>query len=1112
MTELVQDLENLNSCLMDPNRSSGLARFLFFVRALVSSWEGHETTEEVESSLQAMRRLAAELQNPGTYVCDGLWAWLEPLAGACELAFPKVWPDWETRQRTYTEPQTSSLLPKPLMDPTERARSWDIAAQSLDAAVARMLDDKPTGDSFDSEHSAPARIPPFARSFIQTVHSAIVHLGGPTSDPQESYQPTFSLADTLPADGGRGGRLTRGFAASLPPILHRLTTEGAGRGDLAQLVYNAAFALREESVVEVAEDWLHSRAICRARLSWQQPSETSRRQLATLSLHDEELRALQFNDAGTIAVSVGRSDNQRVAVWDVQRYLLVRTIDVGSPVTAIKMTPQGDRMFVGDNGGALMAWHPTTGRRHWSATMPAKRPVSQISVSERAEVVAVADEAGDVLTFDGRGGRELARFAGAGATNIDLDNFGHFVDVDRVGQKLVTADGTTNPKVWDVRKGALITELVGHKGRVWHVFFDYRDRVVSMGQQEGLSIRRWDPESGEQLSAGGPSTSFPIPITDWPTELRLDKYLAYVFGRKISLLGGPGDVHIWDVDDGSFVHSIQGQTPVDEVLVARLASHTHTAVISDRRASIYALDRKKLTLPVGEAFPAAVSWASEKLLCGYPDGSIVVWDIGKTFDSWTKAHLAGVTAIAVGQDRKIITGSRDRRITIWDLDRGDSRTLLGHRMDVSSVAVMDNGHIVSVSSDGSLMIWDPATEEDPWLQSVLRSPREMPDRIRDLCQSESTINLSGPSTFVEISGSDSCVAITSGSIEFVDVAAGTVDSVPASKVTCMAVDRSSNSLFLGTADGRVEVRNTLTHRRIRELSGKRRGSINRIHVLPGGKVVADTLGGPFTWDSGGSGDVVTLDIRMLGDWQPTWRGLTGPLPGIIGFDQIALDPQSNTLVAAGSAGFSQWDAQSARILWSSLSDNPGGVVLATAVSPGGKYGAVAYALPPALALWDLEQRSKIPLHAGAGMGILAFVGETRLVAGDVTGGVHCYEISEADATVTQMALDAVGRRTDALAADTNWRMRVDWSTDLAPPEEAVAIRTTVIATETGETAGPFEITANNPPVDQSLPPLNLHGPLRVETVLESSTGERAAATTTVMVGDRPSIGSPVAWP
>jgi hypothetical protein len=41
------------------------------------------------------------------------------------------------------------------------------------------------------------------------------------------------------------------------------------------------------------------------------------------------------------------------------------------------------------------------------------------------------------------------------------------------------------------------------------------------------------------------------------------------------------------------------------------------------------------------------------------DGSIRVWDVSKRFDFWSKAHYAGVTALAVGQDTMIVTGSRD---------------------------------------------------------------------------------------------------------------------------------------------------------------------------------------------------------------------------------------------------------------------------------------------------------------------------------------------------------------------------------------------------------------------------------------------------------------------
>lgn len=91
------------------------------------------------------------------------------------------------------------------------------------------------------------------------------------------------------------------------------------------------------------------------------------------------------------------------------------------------------------------------------------------------------------------------------------------------------------------------------------------------------------------------------------------------------------------------------------------------------------------------------------------DGTLKVWDLASHKPRFTlRGHTDSVKGVAVGLDF-IVSASTDRTLKVWDSATGHERfTLAGHTDDVECVAVGQD-FIVSASADRTLKVWDSTT-------------------------------------------------------------------------------------------------------------------------------------------------------------------------------------------------------------------------------------------------------------------------------------------------------------------------------------------------------------------------------------------------------------------
>jgi WD40 repeat protein len=192
------------------------------------------------------------------------------------------------------------------------------------------------------------------------------------------------------------------------------------------------------------------------------------------------------------------------------------------------------------------------------------------------------------------------------------------VDCSPTGRVLASGHFGGAVRLWEVRSGRLLKELVGHSDFVASVTFSPDEKQVASGGQD-RTVRVWDCDSGKQLMCFKGHRD-----TVWPLSFSPD-------GKQLASGGVDGLVNIWDVRGGKRLRQWSQGSPV------------RAAVFSPNGTSI---------------------------ITGTADHTIRVWDVksGRELYRLKEAHcpltiLPGTATIAY-----LAEGLEGRfRICLWDL-------------------------------------------------------------------------------------------------------------------------------------------------------------------------------------------------------------------------------------------------------------------------------------------------------------------------------------------------------------------------------------------------------------------------------------------------------------
>jgi WD40 repeat protein len=283
-----------------------------------------------------------------------------------------------------------------------------------------------------------------------------------------------------------------------------------------------------------------------------------------------------------------------------------------SPVYAVAVDPEGERVVGGDDAGDVVRWElgdPSSMGVYFGDDRETHRDyVNDVDYSPNGVQVATA-------SGDGRG----AIWDDEGNPTWLVGHDGQVVGVDFSprGRRVATASTDGTVAIWDAATGAPVRSFTAHENGAWDVVFSPDDEMLaSVGDDD--AVRLWDPDSGDALG-----------------ELRGDPghtglVLSVIFdpdGELLATTGSDGTTIIWDVDDREVMHRFDDHDgPVlsaafhpTEDLVAT-ASDDNTVLVYDRTSGDL---ERRIELP-SPAYSVAFTPDGDDIVIGTGSGRIVV--------------------------------------------------------------------------------------------------------------------------------------------------------------------------------------------------------------------------------------------------------------------------------------------------------------------------------------------------------------------------------------------------------------------------------------------------------------------------------------------------------
>lgn len=489
--------------------------------------------------------------------------------------------------------------------------------------------------------------------------------------------------------------------------------------------------------------------------------------------------------------------------------------------------------------------------------------------------------------------------------------------------------------LWDIKKGAKLRELIGHKHTVDIIVFLDNRRALSTSWDK--TVRLWDVETGEQLAC-------------WPQAAREG-----IFPTKIALLPD-GKQALFGSRDG----------------VLRLHRLTDGKAVTE-------FGRHETWI-----YRIAINSDAVLAATGGESGDIVLWDLERGCAAGRLiGHKGAILGLVFLPDKQLLSYSRDGTIRLWDTGRGkEVAQVKGCAGTFGSLALSPRDDLaVSGGVDGNIRIWsipDAKGYHRPATKAKLGTPPAKAPPVQVFSHPSFIV---GAVAFSP-DGKKIVSAHGDGVVEVWDVLTGKRDwsrKVHPESIWGLAISGdgkyalSSGQHHGGKSDFAIRVLDLKSGSKARELFGHK-DNVTGVHFVDGRRALSQSFDSTVRlWD--------VESGEQLACWpQPEPRGC------------CILPDKNHVLFVTSNKGevtlHNLSDGKEVKKL-----GTHGAHIESFAVSSDGLLAATG-AIDNAVALWDLRGLPSRRLigHTGAVVG-LAFLPDKRLLSSSRDGTIRLWDLA-----------------------------------------------------------------------------------------------------------------------
>lgn len=422
------------------------------------------------------------------------------------------------------------------------------------------------------------------------------------------------------------------------------------------------------------------------------------RRLERLIESSEAVTALALSPDGQRIASGSREGALQVR-RALDGALLATASERAGYVNGVAFSPDGRWLVSANRDATLRRWEAASGQPVGAPMRGHQGQVGCVAVSPDGRHIVSGGWDGSLRFWNAATGEEVApmRARHAGAV--------YAIAFSPDGRLVASASDDKTVGLWDAATGAAAGVLRGHATQVYALAFSPDGRRIVSGDEAGALIL-WDvgarsavgrPVAGHEGSALGLAFS---PDGALIVSVGEDKALRLWRAADVAPLGEPLAGH-WDwitgvafspdgghLISGSYDHTLRIWRVADE---APLAGHQ------------------------GAVRGVAISPDGRRIVSGSADGTLRLWDAraGVPLGSPPTGGAQGLTSVAFSPGgERIAAGSEDGKLRLWDARTGTplGPPLAGHTQGVTSVAFSPDGRrLASGSDDNTLRLWDAVT-------------------------------------------------------------------------------------------------------------------------------------------------------------------------------------------------------------------------------------------------------------------------------------------------------------------------------------------------------------------------------------------------------------------